>query len=198
MGEDTEEMRRAVESTRADMSQTLDAIGDRVSPGRMVERSKNRFTSTVENARDRVMGSAHSARSQITDTTGDATDAVKHAPEAVAQRTAGAPMVAGAIAFGIGFLIAAAFPPSATEEAASGKVMDALQPIKDDIVESAQQVAQNVKEPAKESLDSLKSTATESARSVASSAKEATSDVKDQTTSSGQGVNAGTGSGDRL
>jgi len=184
MGQDTEELRREIESTRSDMSETLDAIGDRVSPGRMVTRSKNRFATTMGSMRERVMGSAHHAKDQLTGTTESATDTVKHMPEAVGQRTAGAPMIAGGIAFGIGFLIAVAFPASKAEEEASGKVMEALEPVKQDLKESAQQVAQNVKEPAKESVDALKNTATDAARSVASTAKEATADVKEQAGSS--------------
>ena len=169
MGQDTEELRREIESTRSDMSETLDAIGDRVSPGRMVTRSKNRFATTMGSMRERVMGSAHHAKDQLTGTTESATDTVKHMPEAVGQRTAGAPMIAGGIAFGIGFLIAVAFPASKAEEEASGKVMEALEPVKQDL---------------KESVDALKNTATDAARSVASTAKEATADVKEQAGSS--------------
>jgi len=192
MGQDTEELRREIESTRSDMSETLDAIGDRVSPGRMVTRSKNRFSTSVGSMRERVMGSAHHAKDSLTGTTESATDTVKHMPDAVGQRTAGAPMVAGGIAFGIGFLIAVAFPASRTEEQASGRIMEKLEPVKQDLKESAQQVAQNVKEPAKESMESIKGTASEAARNVASTAKDASADVKEQAGSStGSSMNAG-------
>jgi len=62
VGQDTEELRREIESTRNDMSGTLDAIGDRVSPGRMMQRRKNRMAATIGSVRDRVMGTAHDAR----------------------------------------------------------------------------------------------------------------------------------------
>jgi ElaB/YqjD/DUF883 family membrane-anchored ribosome-binding protein len=184
VGQDTEELKREIEYTRNDMSGTLEAIGDRVSPSRMVQRKKNRITQTVGSMRHRVMGTAHDARDQLSETTGSATDAVKHAPEMVAQRTTGAPMVAGGIAAGIGFLVAVAFPPSQAEEAASMKMRGAIEPIKEDIVESAQQVMQNVKEPAMQSMDSLKESSTEAARSVASTAKDAGSGVKEEAMSS--------------
>jgi len=201
MGQDTEELRREIESTRTDMSETLDAIGDRVSPGRMMTRSKNRFSTTMGSMRERVMGSAHHAKDQLTGTTESATESVKHMPDMVGQRTAGAPMVAGGIAFGIGFLIAVAFPASKAEEQAAGKAMEALEPVKQDLKESAQQVAQNVKEPAKESMESLKSTASDAAHSVASTAKEASADVKEQAGSStgssmGSSMNAGNSVGE--
>jgi ElaB/YqjD/DUF883 family membrane-anchored ribosome-binding protein len=166
------------------MSGTLEAIGDRVSPGRMVQRKKNRISQTVGSMRSRVMGTAHDARDQLSETSGNATEAVKHAPDMVAERTAGAPMVAGGIAFGIGFLIAVAFPPSQAEEAASEKLREKIEPVKQDLVESAQQVVENVKEPAKQSVEALKETSTEAARSVASTAKDASSGVKDEAMSS--------------
>ena len=43
MGQSAEELRYEIADTRAELGQTLDAIGDRVSPGRMIERRKNRF-----------------------------------------------------------------------------------------------------------------------------------------------------------
>ena len=184
MAQDTEELKREIESTRNDMSGTLDAIGDRVSPGRMIQRRKNRIAQAFGSLRDSVMGTAHEAKENLSEASDNATEAVKHAPDMVAQRTAGAPMVAGGIAFGIGMLIAVAFPATQAEEAAGEKLRDAIEPVKEDLMESAQQVAQNVKEPAKQSVESIKEASAEAARSVASSAKEATSDVKDEAVSS--------------
>ena len=56
MGQSTHELRRDIERTRADLGDTLDAIGDRVSPGRMIERRKNRMSSGIRSVKDRVMG----------------------------------------------------------------------------------------------------------------------------------------------
>ena len=47
MGQSTEELKRDIEHTRADMSGTLDAIEDRVSPSRMIQRRKNRVAESV-------------------------------------------------------------------------------------------------------------------------------------------------------
>lgn len=180
MGQDTEELKREIESTRNDMSGTLDAIGDRVSPGRMMQRKKNRMSQAMSSMRDRVMGTAHDAKQSLSETSDSATESVKQMPDMVAERTAGAPMVAGGIAFGIGMLIAVAFPASKMEEQAGAKLRDTIEPVKEDLIESAQQVAQNVKEPAKQSVESLKEASAEAARSVASSAKEAGAAVKDE------------------
>ena len=40
MGQRAEELRQEIEGTRAELSGTLDAIGDRVSPGRTVDRRR--------------------------------------------------------------------------------------------------------------------------------------------------------------
>ena len=42
MGQSAEELRREIEETRDNLTGTVDAIGDRVSPGRIVERKTNR------------------------------------------------------------------------------------------------------------------------------------------------------------
>ena len=74
MGQSTEELRREIEYTRDDLGQTLDAIGDRVSPGRIVERRKNRVVNGLSSVRDRVMGTASDAGNSIGDTAGGTVD----------------------------------------------------------------------------------------------------------------------------
>ena len=56
MGQSTEELRRDIEATRSDMGATLDALEDRLSPGRVAQRQKNRFSAWTQSMRDRVMG----------------------------------------------------------------------------------------------------------------------------------------------
>jgi hypothetical protein len=53
MGQSPEELKQDIESTRADLGETLDAIGDRVSPGRVIERRKNRTRQRLTGLRDR-------------------------------------------------------------------------------------------------------------------------------------------------
>jgi ElaB/YqjD/DUF883 family membrane-anchored ribosome-binding protein len=180
------------------MSTTLDAIGDRVSPGRVVQRNKNRVVIGAQGLRDRVMGTAEHAQHKLADTghrladtTSSAGDSIKHVPDAVTTRTEGAPMVAGAIAFGIGFLVAAAFPPSQAEKDASAKVMEQAQPLKEGMMEAAHEVADHLKQPAMDAAQQVKQAAGESAQSVSSSAKEAVAHTKDQATESVQAVKSG-------
>ena len=76
MGQDADQLRRDIEHTRDGLSDTLDAIGDRVSPGRVIERRKNRASQSIQSLRDRVMGSAADATDSISDATGSAVDGV--------------------------------------------------------------------------------------------------------------------------
>ena len=183
MGQDTEQLKREIEVTRSDMGATLDAIGDRVSPGRVVERNKNKVIVGARTLKDRVMGTAgetqehladtaQSARDAVSGAAGHAADAVKHMPDTVVHHTEGAPMVAGAIAFGLGFLVAASMPSSEAEVNASAKVLESLEPIRQDLAETAQDMAEHLKEPAIEAARNLKDAAAEGAHAVTDSARD--------------------------
>lgn len=176
MGQDADELRRDIERTRDDLGGTLDAIGDRVSPSRMVERRKNRMRETIRSVQSRVMGSVHDGTQAVESATGSAVDSVRHAPQSVERRTEGAPMVAGAIAFGVGFLAAAAFPPSRREQQMAPAVLDKVEPIKDEVVAGATQMAQHLQEPAMDAAAEVGERVKEGAREVAADAKEAVSD----------------------
>jgi len=182
MGQDTDELKREIEDTRADMSETLDAIGDRVSPSRMMERRKNRIGASVQSMRERVMGTATDAQQGLTDMAHEATDAVKHTPDALTSGAQGSPLIAGGLAFGLGFLVAAVFPPTSAEKRmlTSPKVMESLEPAKEQLRDSAMEVADHLKEPAKQAAQEMKDSATEGASSVASTARGAAGSVTQQ------------------
>jgi len=153
------------------MSNTLDAIGDHVSPGRIIERRKNRVVNTVAGARDRVMGSA-------TDTSENMADGVKGIPDAVTTKTQGSPLGAGLVAFGLGFVAAAVFPPSSKEKQVAGQLMANAEPLKDELVDAGKQIADDLKAPAQASLDHVKESATGAAQEVKSTAADAADSVK--------------------
>ena len=91
MGESADELRRDIEETRGGLTETLDAIGDRVSPGRVIERRKNRMVQSVQSVRDRVMGSAATPATASPAAPARAVDTVKGAPDLVRQQTQGSP-----------------------------------------------------------------------------------------------------------
>jgi Protein of unknown function (DUF3618) len=173
MGQSTEQLRREIEYTRDDLGQTLDAIGDRVSPGRIVGRRKNRVVNGLSSVRDRVMGTASDAGHAIGDTAGGTVDTIQGAPQAVVQQTQGNPLVAGAVALGVGVLMASVFPTTAKEREVADQLKDKAQPLADDLKQTGQAIAEHMKEPAREAVESVKQAATEGQQAVTETAKDA-------------------------
>lgn len=189
-----QELRRDIAYARTDLGETIDAIEDRVSPGRIIERRKNRFSNGLHSVRDRVMGtatyvtfetrdrmaeSAGSTKDKVSDAAHHAADSAKTPFEAARRETQGSPLVAGAIALGVGFLAAAAFPSSRTERDAAGRLMDKAEPLKEKATEMGRQVADDLKGEAKHAADEVMQTAKDGAQHVKDSAKESSEHVKD-------------------
>ena len=170
MGQEPAELRRDIESRRDDLGETLDAIGDRVSPGRIMERRRNRMANGLSSFKERVMGTVDQGTGKVSDAAESIRD---HAgPDAIKRQAAGSPLGAGLVAFGVGFLVAAALPPTDTEVDAAGRAQDALEPAKEALVDAARNVASDVKEGAAEAAQEVKSTASEAAGEVAATAKD--------------------------
>jgi ElaB/YqjD/DUF883 family membrane-anchored ribosome-binding protein len=167
MGQSPEELRRDIEQTRDGLSDTLEAIGDRVSPGRVLERRKNRAVQGLHSIRDRVMGTGTDARDRVSDGAGSVADAVTGAPDAVRSQTQGSPLAAGAIAFGVGFLAAAIFPPTRSEQNVARDLLDKAEPVKDELMATGREVAGDLKDSAAAAVDQLKETAVEGKQAVA-------------------------------
>lgn len=199
MGQSPEELRRDIERTREGLGETLDAIGDRVSPGRMIERKKNRVSYGLRTVKERVMGTVGDTTSSLTSTVSDkvhsagdsahgAIDSVKEMPGAVRQQAQGAPAMAGAIAFGIGFLVAAAFPATQAEKDAGAKVMEKVEPLKGELAAAGKEMAEHLKEPAMDAANQVKDAAMESAQTLTDTAKTAVQDTAEQAKSAADSV----------
>lgn len=186
MGQRAEELRVEIAETRNDLSDTMDAIGDRLSPGRIAERRKNQVSGTFRSFRERVMGTAGQGAHSLSDTAHSATETVKEAPDMVLQRTEGSPMIAGAIAFGLGFLVAASLPQPQKEQEAEARLLEKAQPVTQQLTEGGREVVEHVKGEATQAAQELKQTAAEGARSVADTAQQAAETTKQQATDSAQ------------
>jgi ElaB/YqjD/DUF883 family membrane-anchored ribosome-binding protein len=149
-----------------------------------VQRRKNSVVAGVQSVRDRVMGTAHNAQHSVGSKVSNATDSVKDVPGSVRSQTQGTPMVAGAIAFGIGFLVAAAFPASKSEQGAAAQLLDRLEPVKEEFTTTVQEVADHLKQPALDAAQAVKDTASDAAGHVSEAAKDAVDDTKQQATDS--------------
>lgn len=160
------EVRREIDDSRERLGQTADAIGDKVLPGRIIERQKESAASGLRGLRDRFMGTAESAGHGITDNASSTVGQVKHAPDALAQRTEGSPLIVGAVAFGIGLLAAAAIKPTEPERQAVSKLADAAPEVRSKVEEAGQELASSVKAHAAEAAEEVKTSAIESASTV--------------------------------
>jgi gas vesicle protein len=169
MGETTDELRRQIEEKRSDLGETVEAIGDRVMPGRVIERRKNQISGGFRSVADRFVGTAQDVQHAV----GDAAGSVHGAPGAVRSQTQGAPLLTGALALAAGFLAAVVFPASEAEKRASGQLMDKVEPVKAELASVGQEVADHLKEPAKQAVEEVKAVATDGVDAVKDTAKDA-------------------------
>ena len=180
MSNDPEQIRREIEHTRSELSDNVNALGDKVNPGSIAKRQVGRVRGAATSVKDAVMGSAADAvdtGQQVATTMGDA---VSNAPNAVARRAQGSPIAAGLIAFGAGLLVSSLLPASRVEQQAAEKVKDTAQPMIDDLTDTAKEVAGNLQEPAQRALEEVKSTASDAAATVKDEAASAADDIKTQ------------------
>lgn len=185
---DPDQIRREIEQTRADLSSNVGILEEKVTPSRVVDRRVRRARGTASKLRDRVMGAAQhaggashgaggsgldSARSAVS----SAGDSVSSAPSAVTDRAQGNPIAAGLIAFGVGWLAASVFAPTAGEQQLASQLKDKAQPT---LTDTAKQVAGDLKEPAAQAANEVKDAATSASTQVTDQAKSSVGEVKGQ------------------
>jgi hypothetical protein len=185
MGTRAEELRLDIADERRELAESIEAIGDRVSPGRMMERRTNRLRDRFTSIRHSVMGPAHGvmdhashAASGMADSTSSMASgvggAITDAPHAAVDGARGNPVAAGMIAFGAGLLAAAVFPPSRTEVRLAAQAKDAAAPLADEAKAAAKAIASDVQDQAKAAAAQVKDVAAEGAHEVAQTASSAT------------------------
>jgi ElaB/YqjD/DUF883 family membrane-anchored ribosome-binding protein len=172
MGQDPDAIREDIEQTRAEMSETVEAIGykadvpsrakDKVSE--TVDSVKNKVSGTATRAKEAVVGTASRAGDAVSETTsrvGDATPSggqVKQQAKRAVGLAQGNPLGLAVGAVALGFLAGLAVPSTRMENQRLGPVAD--------------QVKDKVKETGQEALDRGKQVAQEAASSAAETAKE--------------------------
>jgi gas vesicle protein len=196
VAERTTELRNEIDDTRDHLGDTLDAIGDRVSPGRIVERRKNRARHSLDTVRERVMGAAPAkpstagVRESASNAVASVGDGVRNAPDAVASSTQGNPLVTGAIAFGAGVLVASLLPTSEAEASVADSVVEPLKAeatdIGKEIGSTAKQSASQAGEETKAALSDAAATVKDEASSRAQDVKQSATDAADQVKSTAQ------------
>ena len=135
---------------------------------------------TTHAVADGTHSMATSVKDGVTDTAGSAVATVRDMPHMATTHTQGSPIAAGAIAFGVGFIAAAAFPPSRAERNVAGNIAEHVEPLKAEVTTVAHELVDHLKEPAREAVGAVKDTASEGASAVQETAKDAVQDTKQQ------------------
>jgi hypothetical protein len=193
-------IRREIEGTQQNLSADVNALTEKVSPGRIVERRVGRVRTALGGARDRVMGTAAeqasaagdkagSVASTASDKVSSAAGAVGDAPASIRRGTQGNPLAAGLIAFGAGWLVSSLLPASDPERRLAGQATDlAREHVAPAAEHVAEEVKENLREPVQQAAESVRSEAAGSASTVKDEARSATGDVTDRAQEAQQNV----------
>ena len=206
MSTDPDQIRSEIDQTQRELSADVDALTEKLSPQRMVERRVRRSRTAMTNVKDKIMGStsdayqtagstasgvgesvsarASAARDTVAGTASSAVDTVRSAPDTARRSTQGNPLAAGLIAFGAGWLLSALLPASEPEQQVASQVKDFAveqgRPVAEQLGQAGQQAAQELKESAQQRAETVKETATDAASTVTGEAQLAASDVSGQ------------------
>ena len=172
MGQDPDAIRQDIAQTRADMGETVEAVGykadvpsrakDKVSE--KMDSVKNKVSGTATRAKEAVVGTASRAGDTVSDTTSRVDEATPSGGQVKqqAKRAVGLaqenPLGLGIGAVALGFLAGLATPSTRVEDERLGPVAD--------------QVKDKVKETGQEALDRGRQVAQEAASTAADTAKE--------------------------
>ena len=191
MGQEPDEIRQDIEQTRAEMSETVEAIGYKAD---VPARAKEKVSEKMDAARSKVSEAASRAKEAVAGSTADAGDTaggvasrVREATPSAAQVKQRARRAAGlaqenplGLALGaaaIGFLAGLAVPSTRVEDERLGPVADE---VKERVKETGQEALERGKEVAREAASSTAETAKEQGQDLAASAKQRGQEVREQ------------------
>ena len=175
MSASPEEIKRDIERTRVELSDDVNALSERVKPGRVVGRQVRRTRNAMSGVKERVMG-----RSDI-----EEPGRVTSATSRVGEAAQGNPLAAAVIAFGAGWLASSILPASRTEQELAGRVKekatDMAEPVREQAKQAGQEMAASLKEPAKEAVEQVRSAATGAGTTISEEAKQSAEDIRGET-----------------
>ena len=185
MGQDPDAIRQDIEQSRAEMSETVEAVGYKAD---VPSRAKDAVSDKVENMKSKVSDTATRAKEAVVGTAsraGDATPSrgqVKQAGRRAAGMAKENPLGLAIGAAALGFLAGLAVPSTRVEDEKLGPVAD--------------QVKDRVKETSQEALDRGRQVAQEVASTASETAKEQTQehgqDLAESVTQNAQDLDAQT------
>ena len=171
-----DQIRSDIERTRRELGGDVDALADKVTPSKIMQRQTDKVKSAVGSVSERIMGAA----SHTGDAVSSATDTLGELPHQAANTAKGNPLAVGLIAFGIGWLAASLVPASDKEKQLAGSLKEAAAPLISEATDAAKQLADNLREPAQEAVAAVKDSAEDAVDEVKSAAQGAADDVKDE------------------
>jgi hypothetical protein len=179
-----EQIQQEIERTRANLSNDVDRLTEKVSPPRVVGRQVDRVKTGAVGLKDRVMGSAgdntglRGAGDSLGSAAGSAKDAIGSAPDAVRSQARGNPLAAGLVAFGVGMVISSLLPPSQAEQQLASQAEAKAKELAEPMKQAGQQLVEDIKPAAQDAVEQVKSTAQDAAQQTTEHAKSAADDVK--------------------
>jgi len=123
---------------------------------------------------------AHRASRRAGEATGAVKDGVGAAPELVRAKTEGNPLLVGLVAFGGGLVLASALKSSDTERHAAERVLQGLEPLKEQLLSAGKEVAGELQQSAQGRAEKVKKRATSGTQRLKSEAQVSVNEVKGQ------------------
>jgi ElaB/YqjD/DUF883 family membrane-anchored ribosome-binding protein len=191
MGKEPDAIREEIEQTRAEMTDTVEAIGYKAD---VPSRAKEKVSEKVDAARSKVSEAASRAKEAVAGSTADAGDTAGGVASRVrdatpsgeqvkqrARRAAGLaqenPLGLAIGAAAIGFLAGLAMPSTRVEDERLGPVADE---VKDRVRETGQEALERGKEVAREAASSAADAAKEQGQDLAASARQRGQEVREE------------------
>src|SRR3954466_15776325 len=168
MDENPDRIRAEIEQTRAEMSETVDALGYKTDV-------KARAKDSIQDKKESVMGVASSAKERLVgagQTVGDKTpdtDQVKHQAKRAASVAQENPLGLAVGAVAVGFLAGMLIPSTRVEDEKLGPVAD---DVKDRAKQTGQEALERGKQVAQDAAARAKETGQQHAQDLGSSAQE--------------------------
>ncbi|WP_457101974.1 DUF3618 domain-containing protein [Microbacterium sp. P5_E9] len=180
MTDSPDQIRADIEKTRRELGGDVDALADKVSPSKIVDRQADKVKHALGSVRDKVMGAADDTGEAISDAGSSVAEHVVDAKDKVVAKAEGNPLAVGLIAFGVGLLAASLVPASAKEKKVAAEVKDQAQPLIDEVADVAKDIGANLKEPVQHAAAAVKDVAVDSAETVKAQTQDAAAEVTGQ------------------
>jgi hypothetical protein len=196
MSNDPDQIRSNIEHTQQNLTADFDALTEKVSPPRIMERRVERTRSAMTTMKDRIMGgtadrtsnvggtvssTASSAKDTLASTASSAADVANATPDMARRRVQGNPLAAGLIAFGAGWLLSSLLPATEPEQQVAFQVKDLAmekgRPLAQELSQAGQEAAQELRESAQQRAQSIQETAVGAASTISEEAQSRAADV---------------------